>query len=73
VVDGDEFPALPVEEKDGWVKLYDLTVPPPVLRTLRASEVELPPGSRWRHADVIASYTDRELELILAYLQWLAR
>lgn len=70
---GDEFPALPVENKDGWVKLYDLTVPPPVLRTLRASEVELSPGSRWRHAEVIASYTDQELELILAYLRWLAR
>ena len=44
VVDGDEFPALPVEEKDGWVKLYDLTVPPPGTPDAAGVGGRAPPG-----------------------------
>jgi mono/diheme cytochrome c family protein len=69
---GEEFPALEVEAKGGWVKLYDLTVPPPVLRTVPAGEVKFSEASAWDHAAAIASYTDDELEAILDYLRWLA-
>jgi mono/diheme cytochrome c family protein len=68
---GEEFAALPVEEKDGWMKLYDLTVPPPVLRTVHASEVTLSGGSTWKHDAAVSFYSDQELETILVYLRWL--
>jgi mono/diheme cytochrome c family protein len=69
---GDEFPALEVETKGGWLKLYDLTAPPPVLRTVAAADVQFSKGGAWDHAAAIASYTDEELEAVLAYLHWLA-
>lgn len=68
---GDRFPALVVESKDGWVKLYDLTATPPVLRTLAAGRVSLSAGT-WSHAAAIASYKSDELEQIAAYLRTLA-
>ncbi len=69
--DGEAFPALPAGEENSWVRVFDLTVPPPVLRTLPASEITLQEGSRWRHAGVITGYSDSELEDIIAYLRWL--
>ncbi len=69
---GEEFPALEVETKSGWVKLYDLTVAPPVLRTVPAAEVRFRDGAAWDHGAAIASYTDGELEAIVEYLRWLA-
>lgn len=70
---GDEFPALEVESKGGWLKLYDLTIPPPVLRTVPAGEIQFveDEGVAWDHAAAIASYTDQELEAIIEYLRWL--
>lgn len=69
--DGEAFPALPAGEDDGLVRVFDLTVPPPALRTVPASEITLQEGSRWRHASFIAGYSDSELEDIIAYLRWL--
>ncbi|MCP5114495.1 MAG: hypothetical protein GY953_27010 [bacterium] len=69
--DEGEFPALVVEQAGGWVRLYDLSMPPPVLRTLPAAQVELQPGSSWTHAAVIPGYSDWELTDIIAYLRWL--
>lgn len=68
---GDEFPAMEVESKGGWLKLYDLTVPPPVLRTVPAGEIQFAEGAAWDHSAVIASYNDEELEAIIDYLRWL--
>lgn len=68
----DRFPALVVEQKPDWVKLYDLTTPPPVLRTLAASEVRLSAGAGWNHAAAVANYTETELEAVAGYMRWLA-
>jgi len=51
------------------VLFYDLTTPPPVLRTEMPAGVQLRDGSNWRHSSVIGSYNDGELSAILAYLQ----
>ncbi len=72
-VGGDSFPALVVDQKQDWVKLYDLTKPPPVLRTVAASETKLADGAAgWSHAAVTANYTDAELAAVAEYLRWLA-
>ena len=68
---GDVFPALRVEQSEKWIKLYDLTVTPPVLRTLERSEVSsLTENSNWQHESVARSYSDLELESIFTYLEW---
>ena len=63
------FPALVVGETKEEVRLYDLTVPPPVLRTFSPREVKLSAGTTWTHAAVTRIYSDQELEAILTYLR----
>jgi mono/diheme cytochrome c family protein len=67
--DGDSFPALVVSQGKIQTKVYDLTSPPPVLRTFASASVSLRDGSAWRHGSVIGSYSDAELGAILAYLR----
>jgi hypothetical protein len=53
--------------------VFDLSVLPPVLRTLRREDIvslEVDPG--WSHARVTAGYSDDELAQIARYLAWLA-
>jgi mono/diheme cytochrome c family protein len=70
---GEEFPALPGERDEDQVRLYDLTLAPPVLRTFARSEVgSLVPTSTWRHSDFIRDYSRSELEAIVRYLRWAA-
>lgn len=69
--DGDRFPALVVDKKGDWVKVFDLTSAPPVLRTLSASGVTFSAGN-WRHGDALQEYGRQELTAIAAYLGWLA-
>jgi len=69
---GDSFAALTVETKQDWVKLYDLSALPPVLRTLRKADLSFADGADWRHSKVVANYTDAELASIAAYLRWAA-
>jgi len=40
-----------------------------VLRTLEPLSVKIAEGSPWRHASVIGSYSDAELDTILMYLR----
>jgi len=54
-------------------KVYDLTQPPPVLRTIPSKRIQLKEGSNWSHASVIASYTDADLESVLAFLRAVIR
>ncbi|OGT83084.1 MAG: hypothetical protein A3H91_14545 [Gammaproteobacteria bacterium RIFCSPLOWO2_02_FULL_61_13] len=68
-IEGESMPGLVVSRGERGVLFYDLTLPPPVLRTVAAGGVAIEPGSRWRHADVIRSYSDAELLLILEYLR----
>ncbi len=66
---GDTMPALIVAKRSTEVTFYDLTVPPPVLRTVAPAAFRSTEGSGWRHAGVIGSYSDPELTSILAYLR----
>jgi mono/diheme cytochrome c family protein len=65
----DSFPALVLTQGARETKLYDLTLPPPVLRTFASPMVKVADGSSWRHAAAIAGYQDAELDAILAYLR----
>jgi cytochrome c553 len=66
---GESFPALVVSHGKNQTKVYDLTSPPPVLRTLASGSVTLKEGSDWRHSSVLASYSEADLQAILAYLR----
>jgi hypothetical protein len=68
-VGGEMLPALVISRKTSAVLFYDLTTPPPVLRTELPAAVQVRDGATWRHAAVIGSYNDAELGAILAYLQ----
>ena len=66
------FPALRFEQNEGWIKLYDLTSAPPVLRTFEASTIfSLVNGRDWSHESVTRDYKDGELKAIVLYLAWL--
>jgi mono/diheme cytochrome c family protein len=66
---GETMPALIVAKKSTEVTFYDLTVPPPVLRTVAPNAFASSEGSGWRHANVIGAYNDTELAAVLAYLR----
>jgi mono/diheme cytochrome c family protein len=67
--DSETIPALVVSNTKRTVIFYDLTSPPPVLRTLDPAAVKIAEGSSWRHASVTGSYNDQELSAILDYLR----
>ena len=69
VIDGDSMPALVVSESKRRTIIYDLTSAPPVLRTEDPGRVKLSAGSAWKHSSLMGSYSDAELEAILAYLK----
>ena len=69
VMNGESIPALVLSKGTRSLIFYDLTTPPPVLVTAEPSAVKLSDGSTWRHASVIGSYKDTELESILDFLR----
>ena len=70
---GEEFPALLAEQNADHLRLYDLTLTPPVLRTLaRRDVVSLVQNANWRHEDFVKNYSAAELEDIVVYLRWAA-
>jgi mono/diheme cytochrome c family protein len=69
VMNGESMPALVLSKGTRSLIFYDLTTPPPVLVTAEPSAVKLSDGSSWRHASVIGSYKDTELESILDFLR----
>jgi mono/diheme cytochrome c family protein len=69
VMNGESMPALVISKGTRSVIFYDLTTTPPVLVTAEPSSVRLSDGSSWRHASVIRSYKDAELESILDFLR----
>lgn len=70
IVDGETMPILMVARRAQSVTFYDLTLAPPVLRTVLPSAIQTPDGtSSWKHSSVIAGYTDAELAAILSYLR----
>ena len=68
-VDGEIMPALIVSQAKTRALFYDLTSPPPVLRTVAAETLKVTDGSPWRHSAAIASYNDAELTSVLLYLK----
>jgi len=66
------FPVLVMEQTAGSFRLFDLSVIPPVLRTIPKGEVTLSGGAVWLHSDSVRNYTDQDLAPISAYLRWLA-
>jgi mono/diheme cytochrome c family protein len=68
-VAGESMPALVVAKKTGTVTFYDLTMPPPVLRTVVPAEFSSREESTWKHADVISAYSDADLSSILTFLR----
>ncbi len=68
-VAGESFAALVVSQGKNQTKLYDLTAPPPVLRSLAPASVTLKQASDWQHASVLSMYSDAELQAILAYVR----
>jgi mono/diheme cytochrome c family protein len=69
-ISGNEaFPAEVVKNSVAEVIVYDLTSPPPVRRTYSNVKVRLDERSEWRHAAVIQSYNDQELDSILTFLR----
>jgi mono/diheme cytochrome c family protein len=72
-VNGESMPALPVAVKSDAAIFYDLTVPPPVRRTIPPAQFQTREGSTWRHASAIGEYSDADLTAILAYLRAVAR
>ena len=70
--DGESFPALRFGQDQDYIRLYDLTLPPPVLRTLDRAQIEsLRSAGDWSHDSAAKSYTNGELEKIIHYLMWL--
>lgn len=68
---GEEFPALLAEQNGRQVRLYDVTLAPPVLRTLtREDIVSLKENVSWRHNDFVKDYSQAELQDIGVYLRW---
>jgi hypothetical protein len=63
------MPGLPVSNTSRAAIFYDLTIPPPVLRTAEPGSVAWADGASWRHSSVITSYKDAELGSILSYLR----
>ena len=68
-VDGESMPALVLSKGKERALFYDLTVPPPVLRTVAPASVQFKEGNAWRHEAVIGSYSDAELTSILDFLR----
>jgi hypothetical protein len=67
--EGDTFPALVLNKNGAQPKLYDLTIPPPVLRTFAKGTVTFKSGSSWNHNTMMSPYSDQELESILTFLR----
>jgi len=72
-VGGEQMPALVLSQGKQRTLFYDLTQPPPVLRNMDPSEVQIAEGTRWRHSSVVTSYTDAELASVLTYLRAVVR
>jgi mono/diheme cytochrome c family protein len=72
-VNGEAMPVLVVSQAKTHTMFYDLTVPPPVLRTVDPGEAKIAKGSAWRHASVLASYNDAELASVLTFLRAAAK
>jgi mono/diheme cytochrome c family protein len=70
---GESMPILMISNRTDAVMFYDLTTPPPVLRTMAPAGLQIVEGSAWRHSSVTGGYSTSELSTILEYLRTVAR
>jgi mono/diheme cytochrome c family protein len=68
-VGADRFPTLIVSAGGKRTVLYDLSILPPVLRTINSADVGIVDDNTWLHSTVTKAYNDRELESILSFLR----
>jgi mono/diheme cytochrome c family protein len=68
-VGADRFPTLIVSEGGKRTVLYDLSILPPVLRTINSGDVGIGDYNAWLHSTVTKAYSDSELASILAFLR----
>ncbi len=67
--DGESFPALVGAEEGGFVRVFDLTEPPPVNRTLEKGEIDSISAGNWSHKAALPNYTAEQLADIVAYIE----
>ena len=68
-MEGESMPALVLSEGKQGIVFYDLTSAPPVQRNAEPGTVTFTGGSTWRHSSFTGTYTDSELDAVLAYLR----
>lgn len=66
---GESMPGLILSRKAQSITFFDLTVAPPVLRTMAPADIRIGEAAAWRHSSAIVSYSDSELSAILVWLQ----
>lgn len=72
VKQGESYHALAIEQDETWIKLYDLSSPLPVLRTVHRSQiVSMEQTHNWVHSSVMNGYTEKELLDLIPFLIWL--
>ena len=70
--DNERFPAVIVSDDPTFVKLYDLTAPLPVLRTLSRSHIKSrKPATGWNHSAYLQGIGPAQMEDLIAYLRWI--
>jgi mono/diheme cytochrome c family protein len=68
-IGADRFPTIVVSEGGKRTVLYDLSVLPPVLRTVNSGDVGIVDYNAWLHSSATKTYSDRDLESILVFLR----
>jgi mono/diheme cytochrome c family protein len=67
------FPGIQKQKTGDELQIWDLSQMPPVLRTLKSSDVtSMKQNDKWKHPPTGAGYTSQELCDIIAYLKWAA-
>lgn len=72
-MNGESMPVLVLSDGRQGAVFYDLTSAPPVERHAEPGSVKFSEGSAWRHSVALGTYSDSELNAVLAYLRAVGR
>ncbi|MBL8228681.1 MAG: c-type cytochrome [Bryobacterales bacterium] len=68
-----KFPGMVASDKDGKVKLYDLSKMPPEELNLDKSEIfSIKDNASWKHPPESSGYTDAQFADVISYIRWVA-